>query len=194
MASVTSMNQRYEYKLRDLRPQGGPARLWGNELGREARLHIEAELENAPEGSTVWVDLAGVEVMDISFSTEAFGKVYASMFSLFPGRALVLENPSKYVKVNLDSAFKLAGQIALVVEGTRKWDLIGKTSEVDRPTLEALRKRNQATTPELQADLGLTNLTAVNQRLRRLAESGTITRIKIAAQKGGEQFIYKWPI
>ncbi len=190
---MTQINQRFEYRLRDLRPDSKPARLWGHDLGREARLCIEAELESAPEGSTVWADLDGVEVMDVSFSTEAFAKVYASMFSLFPGRALVLENPSKYVKLNLDSALKMAGLLALTVEGPRKWDLIGKTSEIDRPTLEALRKRKQATTPELQADLGLANLPAVNQRLRKLAESGIIIRTKIAGQKGGEQYIYKWP-
>lgn len=180
------------YKLADLRGDKKPAQLWGHERGREARASIESWLDAAPQGSAVYVSLENVEIMDVSYSIEAFGKLYASMASLYPGKALVLEKLNDYVRENLDATLGSRSLMALIIDGPRTWSLIGKASDTDRQTLDALRRRKQATTAELAKDLNL-NLTAVNQRLRKLADSGLVVRTKTSAASGGDQFVYKWP-
>lgn len=187
------MNTSLVYELRMVRPGEEPARLWGQERGRDARIQIETLLDAAPVGGTVRVDMEGVEVMDVSFSVEVFGKLYSIMPALYPGKALVLEKASRYVRENLGAALEPRGLIALIIDGPRKWDLIGKVSDTDRETLQALFKRKEATTPELAKDLAV-NLTTMNQRLRKLSEGGIIIRTKISASSGGEQYSYKWPL
>jgi len=187
------MNEPIIFKIKSKRRGGDSAKLWGHTRGQEVRLEIEAVLDEAPSGSVIVVNLANVEMMDASFSTAAFGRLYATISSVYPGKALVVAKPSKDVEENLHLALKDKGLMALVMRGPHKWGLIGKTSETDIPTLQALERRKQATTPVLAEDLNL-NITATNQRLRKLSDSGVIVRTKIAAVGGGEQFLYEWPL
>jgi hypothetical protein len=190
--SVSAMNEKRTYNPQSRWPERVPLQLWGHNKGQLVRADVEAELAKVEVGGAVHVDLGNVEMLDVSFALAAFGSVYSTMSSLHSGKALVLKNPSADVKENLHAGFFRVGLMALVVQNSGKWELIGKTSETDKPTLAALHKRKKATTPELSQDLSL-NITTANQRLRKLAESGIIVRTKMAATSGGEQFMYEWP-
>jgi hypothetical protein len=182
------MKQVYEYSF-----EGKEPHLWGQERAREIRPEIEAELDRVPPGSALRLDLSPIKVMDSSFAVELFGRLYSSMAAAYPERALVLVKATGYVKENLDSAFKGRGLLGLTVDGPRSWNLVGKTSETDRETLEALHQRKHATAPELAAALGI-GLTTCNQRLKKLSEAGVIVRTRMSAPSGGDQFLYKWPV
>ena len=167
-------------------------RLWTHEKGREVRAEIEARLDALPAGEALTVSFEGVEVLDVSFSMEVFGKLYGGLSTAYPEKALVLQGLNSYVKTNLDTTLQVRNLIALIVDGPRKWELIGKASDTDRETMAVLAKRKQATAPEIADALGI-QLTTCNQRLRKLSENGLIIRTKIAAASGGEQNMYKWP-
>lgn len=176
----------YQYKF-----SKDQVELWGRARGRELREQVEGVLQTVPPGSALRVNLAAIQVMDVSFSVELFGRLYASMPTVYPERALVLEKAEDDVKENLDAAFQRLNLLALIVDGA-VWDLIGKTSETDRETLQALYQRKEATAAEL-ADALDVKLTACNQRLKKLTEAGIIIRTKMSAPSGGDQYLYKWP-
>lgn len=179
-----------EYQLRD---RAGRSKLWGHELGRRLRSEVEGELDALPQGGVEVIQLKGIDVFDFSFASELFGRLYASLATAYVGRAVVLANPSEYVKVNLDAALKSLDQLALVKQGAKGWDVIGKVADTDRETLEALASKKRATAPELAEALNI-KLTACNQRLRKLSEAGAILRARFTSASGGEQYLYSWPL
>lgn len=168
-------------------------RLWGHAPGREIRAEIETLLDTIPAGDVLKIELAPVEVMDFSFSSELFGKLYSSWATAYPGRAVVLANPSEYVKTNLSAALAALNLLALTVKGVRNWDILGKVSDTDRETLAAVAKRKTTTAPVIAEDLGI-KLTTCNQRLRKLSDHGLLLRTKTTAASGGDQYTYTWPL
>jgi hypothetical protein len=168
-------------------------RLWGHEKGRRVRAEVEAELETLSEGSVLVLDLKGVEVMDFSFAGEVFGKLYSRLGMEHPGRALILRGLSDYVRVNLQAALASLGLVALAVNGTHQWELIGKAGDTDCETLEAVQRLREATAPELADALSI-KLTTCNQRLKKLTDAGAILRTRFTASSGGEQYLYRWPL
>jgi len=139
------------------------------------------------------IGLKGIDVFDFSFASELFGRLYASLATAYPGRAVVLASASDYVKVNLDAALKSLDQLALVKQGAKGWSVIGKVADTDRETLEALASKKRATAPALAETLGI-KLTACNQRLRKLADAGAILRTRFSSASGGDQYLYTWPL
>lgn len=182
------MNDMYQ-----LRERAGKSRLWGHELGRRLRAEVEAQLDALPQGAVQVIDLKGVEVFDFSFASEFLGRLYASLATAYPGRAVVLASPSDYVKVNLDAALRSLDQLALVELGPKRWDVIGKAADIDKETLQALASKKQATAPELAESLNI-KLTACNQRLRKLSDAGAIVRTRFSSASGGDQYLYTWPL
>ncbi len=167
--------------------------LWGHKQGEQIREWIERQLEVLASEAVLVVDLKGIQAVDFSLANEVFGKLYRRLGSEYPGRILLLTGASDYLKGNLNAALSALGLMALVVKGTRSWDLIGKFTDTDRETLAALRRLGQATAPELAEDLGI-KLTACNQRLKKLTDGGLIVRTRISAPTGGEQYVYRWPV
>jgi DNA-binding transcriptional ArsR family regulator len=165
--------------------------LWGRTRGREIREQIEAILNTVPPGAAMHINMATVQVMDVSFSVELFGRLYGSMAISYPERALVLEKVDEDVQDNIDAAFQRLNLLALIINGTN-WELIGKTSETDRETLQALYLRKEASAADL-ADAMDIKLTACNQRLKKLTDAGIVIRTKMSAPSGGDQYLYKWP-
>lgn len=176
-----------------LRDRAGKSRLWGHEIGRRLRSEVEAQLDALPPGGVQVIDLKGVEVFDFSFASEFLARLYASLATVYPGRALVLASPSDYVKVNLDAALKSLDQLALVKQSAKRWDVIGKVADTDRETLQALASKKRATAPELAESLNI-KLTACNQRLRKLSDAGAILRTRFSSTSGGDQYLYIWPL
>ncbi len=182
--------KRAEFQLRD---RAGKSKLWGHELGRRLRSEVEAQLDALSPGGVQVIQMRGVEVFDFSFASELFGRLYASLATAYPGRAVVLASASDYVKVNLDAALKSLDQLALVKQGAKGWDVIGKVADTDRETLDALASKKQATAPELAESLNI-KLTACNQRLRKLSDAGAILRARFSSTSGGDQYLYTWPL
>ncbi len=170
------------------------ARLWGRDRGREVRAEIEGLLDSLGPGEALAVDLRSVEVMDFSFANEVFGKLYGRIGSEYPGRVLLLTGlADEFVKENLAAALAALNFMALAYTSPRKWELLGKFADTDRETLEALQRRKEATAPQLADALGI-QLTAVNQRLKKLSDAGLIARMRVSAPSGGGQYVYRWPV
>jgi hypothetical protein len=191
MPSMKSMKQPIEFSV--LNAVGGRQALWGHDLGRQVREKLAVVLEQTVEGTSVIIALQGVEVMDYSFASEVFGKIIGGMSSLYPRRAVVLSEASGYVGENLAICLQSLGLMALAVEDSGVWELIGKVAETDRDTAKAIAQRKRASAAAIAKDLDI-QVTTCNQRLRKLSESGIITRQRIGADGGGEQFEYLWPL
>lgn len=193
-ASVKEMKKAKIFHLRaaksvqDRQPGTKPAQLWGRNLGREVRAEIEAQLDALPVGEALTVDMKGVEVMDSSFASEVFGRLYSQL----AGRVLLLTGLSEYAKDNLNVALTALDLAALIIKGARGWELLGKAGDTDRETLAALQRLKETTAPQLADALGI-KLTACNQRLKKLSEAGLIARLRVSAPSGGEQYVYRWP-
>ncbi len=168
-------------------------RLWGRDRGREVRAEIERLLDRLGPGEALAVDLKAVEVMDFSFANEVFGKLYGRIGSEYPGRVLLLTGlADEFVKENLAAALAALNLMAVAYKSPRRWELLGKFADTDRETLEALQRLKVATAPQLAEALGI-QLTAVNQRLKKLSDTGLIARTRVSAPTGGGQYVYRWP-
>lgn len=168
-------------------------RLWGHNFGREVRVKLEEVLDTIPAGGTIIIELASIEVMDVSFASEVFGKLYASLITLTRGVAVVLADLSEYVEENINAALNSMGLMALTVTQAGAWGLIGKVGEADRETLAVIAQQRQTTAPEVAEALQI-KLTTCNQRLRKLAEAAALVRTRVMATTGGEQYVYTWPL
>jgi hypothetical protein len=173
--------------------QGRKSQLWGNPLGREMRGEIEHELDQTAPGGTFIIDLKGIEVMDFSFATELFGRLYGTLSTGHPGRAVLLTGMSDFVRINLGAALDPLGLFALSYKSARTWELLGKAADTDKETLQALYRLKEATAPRLAETLNI-KLTTCNQRLKKLGDAGAIVRTKVSAPSGGDQYIYRWPL
>lgn len=181
-----------EMKHRFAFPEDKP-QLWGNQAGRMIREAIEQELDRMEPGDTLLIDLKATQVMDFSFASELFGRLYGTLNAVHPGRAVVLTGLSDFVRINLSAALEPLGLIALSYKSARSWELLGKAADTDKETLQALHRLKEATAPQLAETLNI-KLTTCNQRLKKLGDAGAILRTKVSAPTGGEQYIYRWPI
>lgn len=166
--------------------------LWGRTLGREVLEELEVRLAALAAGETLVVDLKGVEVMDYSFASEVFGRIYGRIVTEYPGRVLLLTGLSDDVREDLSVTLAALELIALDIKSTRTWGIIGKAGETDRATLAALQRLKEASAPQIAEALDL-KLPAVNGRLKKLSEAGMIVRVRVSAPTGGEQYMYRWP-
>lgn len=192
------MKRTREYDLRRHIGDEDAPYLWGRLLGREVRESIEQILTDMQPGEVVIAQMQGIKVVDVSFAAEAFAKLYKAWSVSYTGKALVIGNPSDETEANISAALAPLNLLALVTEGNnnqnvRSWHVIGKVADSDQETLEALAREKQATAPDLAEKLKI-NLTACNQRLRKLTDNGTIIRMKTSAESGGERYLYCWPL
>jgi len=167
-------------------------RLWTRERAREIRERLVADLDQLEEGDVMVVDLKGVEVFDYSFANELFGKTILGMPVDYPGRFLVVENLTKYTKENLEKALESLG-LTVIERTAQSLHLIGKVHPTDQETFAALLKlREPATSSTLKDKLGI-GLTAMNERLSKLAQLGVIRRESTVSEAGREQYKYSVP-
>lgn len=178
--------------IRDRQGAEQQVQLWGRSLGREVREAVEETLAALTPGEALLVDLRGIAVMDYSFGSEVFGRIFGRLAAEYPGRALLLTGLSEDVREDLGVTLSALDLSALNIKNTRNWDVLGKAAETDRETLATLQRLKKATAPQLADALGI-KLTAVNGRLKKLSEAGMILRARVNAPSGGEQYVYHWP-
>ena len=166
--------------------------LWTRDTGRHARQDLEKQLEALEPGNTLVIDLAGVQVFDYSFASEFFGKVLLALPREFPDRFLIVENLTDYTHENLVQALEGLG-LAMVERKKGKLNLIGKVHSADVETFRAIEhSKIPVTSNHLKERLEI-NLTAVNERLAKLAGMGLIRRSRITSPAGREQYQYSIP-
>lgn len=164
--------------------------LWTRELAKKIRAAVNKQLNRLEIGSTLVIDVKGVEVFDFSFANELFGKTILAMPHEFPGRFLLVENLTDYTRENLGKALESLG---LVMIERRKSDLrlIGKFHPADQETFTAIVAAKDAISAGvLSKQLGV-NLTAMNERLSKLTNLALVRREKAASVAGREQYEYR---
>lgn len=151
-------------------------RLWTRDRAREPRAAVEALLERASPGEIVTIDVRGVEVFDFSFASELFGRLLQRMPTEYPGRFIVIENLGPWTHPNLEAALAGLDLAAIIRDERGQFRLLGKVTETDRQTFDALLARGgSSTATELATGLEV-NLTAMNERLQKLVRSGLLRR------------------
>lgn len=164
-------------------------RLWTRDRAREVRNDLVVHLDGTSVGDYVIIDCRGVEVFDISFANEFFGRTILDLPKNYRGRFIVVENLGEYARENLEKAIESLGLVIIERRGG-KLDLIGKVHPTDKVTFKAIAtSKEPVTSSELKERLNI-NLTAMNERLKKLTELGIIRRDTGVSLAGREQFEY----
>jgi len=166
--------------------------LWTRDTGRRARQELEKQLEVMEPGNTLVIDLDGVQVFDYSFASEFFGKALLALHREFPDRFLLVENLTNYTHENLVQALEGLG-LAMVERKKGKLNLIGKVHPTDLETFRAIERSKVPVTSNYLKDKLEINLTAVNERLSKLADMSIVRRSKRTSAAGREQYEYSIP-
>jgi len=166
--------------------------LWTRDTGRRARQDLDKQLEALNPGNTLVIDLEGVQVFDYSFASEFFGKALFGLPREYPDRFLVVENLTSYTHENLVQALEGLG-LAMIERKKGKLNLIGKVHPADLETFRAIeRSKAPVTSNYLKEQLEI-NLTAMNERLSKLAGMSIIRRSRRTSAAGREQYEYSIP-
>ena len=174
-----------KYRLSKIGPQ-----LWTRDRARPPREEVERLLDDAEPSSIVTIDLQGVEVFDFSFAAEFFGRLLQRLPTEHPGRFLVVENVGPWTGPNLQATLDGLELAAIVRDEGGRYRLIGKVTETDRATFEALLALGGGSTAaELASGLDV-NLTAMNERLQKLVGRGVLRR---EPAPGRARFTYHTP-
>lgn len=170
----------------------GSKQLWTREKARGLRKDIDQTLESLAPGDSLVIDIDGVEVFDYSFANELFGKTIISIAKEYPNRFFIVENLNDYTRENLDKALESLGMI-MIEKKNNHLHLIGKVHPADSQTFALISESPKPViATELKDKLGI-NLTAVNERLSKLAEMGLVKRETAVSQSGRQQYIYSAP-
>ena len=164
-------------------------RLWTRAKAVPIRERAERMLSVLLPGSRLVIDAAAVEIFDLSFAAELFGKTVLRLAHDYPGRFLVVENIKNDARENLEAALKQL-DLAMIetVDGHPR--LIGKYHPTDEETIEAIFTAGvPVTASDLRNLLDLT-INAANERLNKLVQLGVVRRERGKSPAGREQFLY----
>jgi len=164
-------------------------KLWTRDRAREIRSDLLSLLGKSRSGDSVVVDLSGVEVFDISFASEFFGRTILELPKTYPGRFIIVEDLNDVTRENLESAIESLG-LLMIERRSEKLFLIGKVHPADKETFIAIAKAQKPVTSAELKDLLKVNLTAMNERLKKLTELGLVRKEAGVSQAGREHFEY----
>jgi len=176
------MEQRFELGKPD-------PRLWTRPKAVPIRERVEQTLSTLPSGGTLIIDAAAVEIFDLSFAAELFGKTVLRLAHDYPGRFFVVEHLNVHARENLEAALKQL-DLAMIERNDGHPRLIGKYHPTDEETLEAIFSAGvPVTAADLRDRLDLT-INAANERLSKLVQFGVVRRERGKSPAGREQFLY----
>jgi hypothetical protein len=164
-------------------------RLWTREKARQIRGRLTSILERLDAGDVLVIDATGVEVFDFSFANELFGKTISSLATEYPGRFMIVENLTEYACENLSKA--LENLNLMMIERRQRVGLLGKVHPADQETFAEIVGAGQAVSAGTLSKKLDVNLTAMNERLSKLASLGLVRREKSSSAKGREQYVYR---
>jgi predicted transcriptional regulator len=167
--------------------------LWLRERAREIKPHLQKLLEDLKVGDILVIDIDGVEALDQSFANEFFVITISSLPVEHPGRFLIFENLSEYMREQLQIAFERFNLAVIERRKDGHLHLFGKVHPSDKETFAAILKAGgSATASELKEQLGV-NQTAMNERLTKLTNLALVRRDKARSSAGREQYQYWTP-
>ncbi|MBE7512429.1 MAG: winged helix-turn-helix transcriptional regulator [Anaerolineales bacterium] len=169
-------------------------------VGKRFFEYLQEYLRQQPSNITVKLSLAGVEVMDASFSDEVFGTFAALRarreITLCP---VILTDLNQTCRENLQMALetridrepesleRLRNCVLPILDGMAL-DLIGRNEDHIQESFMLLGKHCRLTAREL-ADILNLNVNAASTRLKTLADLGLAFRIE-TRDSVGKQYIY----
>ncbi len=164
--------------------------LWTREKARQIRGQIAGILERLETGDVLVIDGTGVEVFDFSFANELFGRTLSTLVTEYPGRFVIVDNLTEYASENLTKALESTNQI-MIERRNGKLVLLGKVHPVDQDTFGEIVRAGQAVSAGALSRKLEVNLTAMNERLSKLAGLGLVRREKGSSASGREQYVYR---
>lgn len=180
------MNERFSL----FHESGRMPNLWTRSKGTEIRQKLLGFINSSRPGDTIIIDLQGIEVFDISFASELFGRTILSMPMQFPDRYIVVTNLSEFTRENLVASLEKI-QLAIVeYKPSGELELLGKYHQVDQETFAVINTLSEPVTAvDLKDRLGI-KLQAMNERLNKLVDLRVVRREKSVSAVGREQYIY----
>ena len=162
--------------------------LWSRDKARPIRSQLGDGLELLATGDVMVIDASGVEMFDFSFAEELFAKTVSTLKIEYPGRFVVVEGLAECARENLSQALE-SKNLFMIERRKGKLNLLGRVHEIDEATFAAIRSEG-ISAGELSRKLGV-NLTAMNERLSKLANASVVRREKGSSASGREQYVYK---
>jgi len=170
----------------------GP-QLWTRELAQRIGTDVVGVLKSLDEGSYLVLDCEDVEVFDYSFANELFGRTALRLPREFPGRFVIVDHLTEYTRENLQQALDSLSLMMIERGDGGELRLLGKVHPVDQATFAAIvNSKSPALAAELKEVLNV-SVTAMNERLSKLADVGVIRRQKSVSPAGREQYAYSVP-
>lgn len=164
--------------------------LWTREKARQIRSQIAGILEELETGDVLIIDGTGVEVFDFSFANELFGRTLSTVMTEYPGRFVIVDNLTEYASENLSKALESTNQI-MIERRKGELRLLGKAHPVDQETFTEIVRAGEAVSAGTLSRKLSVNLTAMNERLSKLAGLGIVRREKGSSASGREQYVYR---
>jgi hypothetical protein len=164
--------------------------LWTREKAKRIRSQIGGILEGLETGDVLVIDGTGVEVFDFSFANELFSRTLSTLVTEYPGRFVIVDNLTEYASENLSKALESTNQI-MVERRNGNLALLGKVHPVDQDTFAEIVRAGQAVSAGALSRKLEVNLTAMNERLSKLAGLGLVRREKGSSASGREQYVYR---
>ena len=164
-------------------------RFWTREPARRIRPQAEELLEDMNPGEILVLDMKKVEAFDFSFANEFFGKLLLATPKEFPGRFVIVEHLTLYTRENLTAALESLKLIMIERKG-KTLRLLGKAGPAYVETFDVIRRSKHPTTAAALKDALGINLSAMNERLTKLASLGLVYRRRVLSGAGREQFEY----
>lgn len=166
------------------------AQLWTREKARQIRISVTSLLEKLEAGDVLVIDAAGVDVFDLSFANELFGKTVSSLATEYPSRFVIVENVTEYARENLSKALESLN-LMIIERRQGRFELVGKVHPADQETFAEIIRTGQAVSAGSLSKKLDVNLTAMNERLSKLAALGLVRREKGSSASGREQYVYR---
>lgn len=154
------------------------------------RIRLAAILETVGVGDVLVIDAAKIDAFDFSFAAELFGKALATMGSEYPGRFLIVENLNACTRENLDQALATSN-LTIIERRQGELTLLGKVHPADQQTFAEIVGAGEAVSAGSLSKRLDVNLTAMNERLSKLAGLGVVRRERGSSASGREQYVYR---
>ena len=166
------------------------SQLWTREKARQIRSRLGDTLEDLRAGDVLVIDAKGVEAFDFSFANELFGKTLSTLGVEYPGRFIIVESLSECARENLNQALE-ASNLLMIEREESGLHLLGKVHPADEATFSSMIKAGEAVSASTLSRRLEVNLTAMNERLSKLASLGVVRRERGSSASGREQYVYK---
>lgn len=181
------MNEKtYIIDLRDF--TDGSSNPYGTIRGRKAHAKLLEHIASLVGIKTIGISLKKIDGADVSFLRESLiftFKQYSKKISFF-----ICDLVDEDIIANLEGA-AISGEFRVTCWVNGICRFVGpEPSPSSLPLLNVVMSKRSVTTTQVAQALEMSVQNA-STRLKRLSDEGFITRVEMAADSGGKEFIYK---